>query len=101
MLLSFSLQYVFSFSILKGPVSQRVIGTSVKASGAGKAVGLEGLSLKNPFSRPRRTGPAAFSTIEAGIAIYFNPEDTQFLNHPTEQPEGAYKHAVGAVIEYG
>jgi len=99
MLMSIPLQHVFLFSILKGTVSERIIGASVKASGAGKAVGLEGLPQKNPFSRPRRTNPAAFSAVDARIAIYFNPEDTQVLNQPTEQPEGADKHAVGAVFE--
>jgi len=56
--------YVASCSVF-----QRIIGTGVKATGAGKAVGLEGLSPKNPLGGARGTGPPTFSAIKAGILV--------------------------------
>jgi hypothetical protein len=97
----FFLQYVFSSSTPKGSILQRIIGAGVEAAGAGKAVGLEGLSLNNSFGGSRGTGPSAFSAIKTGVLIDPDFEDAHILNQPTEQPEGADKHAIRPVMDQG
>jgi len=65
-------------------VIQRIIRTCVETTGAGKAVGFEGLSRKDPFGGLRRTGPPAFSAIKTGIFFDPNFEDAEILNQPAE-----------------
>jgi len=70
-------------------VIQRIIRTCVETTGAGKAVGFEGLSRKDPLGGLCGTGPPAFSAIQAGVLFDSDFEDAQILNQPAEQPERA------------